>query len=87
MMNGLGKLLEMKDKEIQDWLMKVDANKDVKTLMTALAGADEAVREKVFANMTPRAGAALKEGIKTLQAGALKDEEIRAAVGKMERML
>lgn len=86
-MAGMEKLILMKDKDVQEWLIKVDAGKKVKTLITALTGAGDDVVEKVVANMSPKAGAALKAGIKECQKRKVKDSEIKAAVGVLERMI
>jgi len=65
-MKTLEKLLLMDDKAVQAWLVRVDVNKEIKTLITALAGAGNDIKNRVFSNMSQRASAALKDGINGL---------------------
>jgi flagellar motor switch protein FliG len=75
-MMPLERLLTLSDKEVQAWLVKVDKGKQIKTLVTALLGAGETVRERVFDNMSPKAVEALKGDIDKGHAKNIKTDEI-----------
>jgi len=85
-MMPLERLLAMKDKEVQAWLVNVDKNKQVKTLVTALLGAGETVKDRVYENMSPKASASLKEDIEAGHRKKIKPEEIIKAGRKMDEL-
>jgi flagellar motor switch protein FliG len=58
-MGTLNQLKTMKDSQIQDWLRKV-GSEHVDTLVLALSGADDDVKNCVMRNMSERARSALK---------------------------
>jgi flagellar motor switch protein FliG len=86
-MMPLERLLAMNDKEVQGWLVKVDKNKQVKTLVTALLGAGETVKDRVFENMSQKAAAVLKQDIEAGHAKKVKPDEIIKAGRKLEELL
>lgn len=80
------KLLIMSNKDVQSWLIKIDANKEIKTLVTALLTADEKAKLRIFTNMSTAAAAALKADVAARQAENPGAEEISAAVSSLERL-
>ena len=83
----LEKLLTMNDSEVQGWLIKVHSGKELDTLVTAMAGADEAVSGRVFANMTPRAASVLRDDIRAKQAGNPSESDISKAAARLEKLI
>lgn len=85
-MMPLERLLAMEDKEVQAWLVKVDRNKQVKTLVTALLGAGETIKEKVFSNMSGAASDTLKKDIDAGHKKKVSPMEIIKAGRKLEEL-
>jgi flagellar motor switch protein FliG len=85
-MMPLERLLAMNDKEVQSWLVQVDKTKQVKTLVMALLGAGETVRERVFTNMSGKAASALKEDIDAGHKKKIMPAEIIKAGRKLEEL-
>jgi flagellar motor switch protein FliG len=85
-MMPLERLLAMNDKEVQGWLVKVDKNKQVKTLVTALLGAGETVKDRVYENMSKKASEVLKADIEAGHAKKVKPDDIIKAARKLEEL-
>lgn len=80
------KLKTMNDDEIQGWLKKVGRD-NAKALGIALLGADLDVRERVFRNMSPYAGAVLSGYIESNLRNNCCDRDIVNNAGMLERMM
>lgn len=76
----------MNDEEIQGWLRKVGRD-NAKELGVALVGADQDVRDRVFRNMSPYAGAVLAGYIETSLKSNCCDRDIVNSAGRLERMM
>jgi|GEM_PF-2753650 len=63
-MAGLLKLLTMEDKEVQEWLRKVE-KAGVQKLEAALFICGNDVREKVYKNMSPKAAEVMKSRVES----------------------
>ncbi len=85
-MMPLERLMSMDNKQVQDWLKKVDGNGHVKTLVTALLGAGETVRDRVFDNMSQKAAAVLKDDIEKHHKKHVNPAEIIKAGRKLEEL-
>ena len=59
-------LIEIDDRSMQELLRQVPSDK----LLLALKGADEALKEKIFKNMSQRAGEMLKDDLECQGPGA-----------------
>lgn len=66
-------LVDVEDRSVQALLREIDQN----LLVPALKGVDEALREKIFRNMSQRAAELLKEEIETR--GPMRLAEVEAA--------
>jgi flagellar motor switch protein FliG len=66
-------ILELADQSIQKVLREVD----VSTLVVALSGASEEIRNRIFRNMNKRSSTLLKEDMEYL--GPVRDEDIKDA--------
>ncbi len=80
------KLKTMNDEQIQGWLRKVGRD-NAKALGIALVGADQDVRDRVFRNMSPYAGAVLAGYIETNLRNSCCDRDIVTNAGLLERMM
>ena len=85
-MMPLERLLSMDDKQVQEWLRKVDGKGQVKTLVTALLGSGETIRERVFDNMSKKAVEVLKEDIEKGHKKNIAPMEIIKAGRKLEEL-
>jgi flagellar motor switch protein FliG len=84
-MTTLNKLKTMGDPEIQNWLKKVGKD-DVNTMVYALLGADEEVKNCVFRNMSERASAVLKIELTEYGASNIPENRIISSAEKLEQM-
>jgi flagellar motor switch protein FliG len=71
------KLIELDDRAIQTMLREITSE----TLRIALRGADEAIKDKIFRNMSRRAGEMLRDDLET--GGVLRLSEVKAARKKI----
>jgi flagellar motor switch protein FliG len=85
-MTTLLKLKTMQDSQIQEWLRLV-GQAHVHTLVTALLGADEEVRNCVFRNMSKRAVAHLQDDLKRIQTMGVTESTINSAARELEGLI
>lgn len=82
-MTTLAKLKTMNDQEIQTWLTRVEKT-SVITLVYALLGADEEVKNCVFRNMSSRAVNSLKANLVKYEKMDVTESAINANSAKLE---
>jgi flagellar motor switch protein FliG len=82
-MTKLGKLKGLKDRDIQNWLRKIDAV----SLGIALLGADADVKNCVFKNMSERAVTILREDMEKYKTMDAKELIIFINAGRLEALL
>ena len=63
-MKDLNKVIEMNDRQIQDWLRKISLEADFNALPIALTGADDEIKDCIFRNLSTHAKTAIEKSIK-----------------------
>jgi len=82
-MEALKQIGSSSDREIQDWLRKVDMT----TLAVALLGADMAVRSKVLQNLSHNAGDNLEKTILRYESLQSKELLIQSTADRLQNLL
>lgn len=82
-MEALERIRSLSDREIQDWLRKVD----MATLAVALVGAGMGVRRKVTQNLSRNAGDYLKKTIQRYEALQSRDLLIQSSADRLQSLM
>ena len=82
-MSILERLESMSDREIQDWLRKVDFT----TLALALLGVSDSIRNLVHRNLSNRASDILKQTIQTYGSMDAKQLLIQTSADKLQTLI
>jgi flagellar motor switch protein FliG len=85
-MTTLSKLKTMKDVEIQNWLRKVGQD-HVISLVIALLGSDEEVKDSVFRNMSKPAGIQLRKNLDQYERMDIKEIDILRNASDLEKQM
>ncbi|MBN1410367.1 MAG: hypothetical protein JW969_05950 [Spirochaetales bacterium] len=85
-MTTLSKLKTMDDGEIQDWLRKAE-KEGISTLVYALLGADNGVKNCVFRNMSEYAAGRLKAHLLKFSKKKVSESLIKVSSEKLERLI
>jgi len=82
-MEALERIGSSSDREVQDWLRKVD----MATLAVALLGADMTARSKVLQNLSRNAGDYLKKTIQRYESLQSRDLLIQSSADRLQGLL
>jgi len=82
-MEALERIGSSSDREIQDWLRKVDMT----TLAVALLGASTAVRNKVLQNLSRNAGDYLEKTIKRYESLQSRELLIQSSADRLHSLM
>jgi len=85
-MTVLNGLKTMKDTDTQSWLRKVGQD-HVQTLVVALLGANEEVKNCVYRNMSENAVTYLKKDLDTMRNAVIQEEVIHNAAAALEELM
>ena len=86
-MEKLNKLLNMSDRQIQDWLRKISTETDMNTLPIALSGVNDDIRECIFRNMSIHAKTMVQKSIWEQSEKNIKESEIQNKIRIIENLM
>jgi flagellar motor switch protein FliG len=82
----LGKLRQMNDGQIQNWLRKV-GRENASKLGMAMLGADQEIRKLIYKNMSNRAGIILREDLEKYKKMSIDEKTILGCAADLEKMI
>ncbi len=85
-MQILNKLKRMTDKQIQEWLRKIDTGNGITTLSIALLGANDEIKECVFRNMSIHAKTVLSDCIQEQRTKDFQESQIQNSAKLLEKL-
>jgi flagellar motor switch protein FliG len=86
-MENLNKLMDMSDRQIQEWLRKIGTETDINTLPIALLDANDEIKECIFRNMSMHAKTAVQKSIHEQSQNNIEKSEIQKNINIITNLI